>query len=232
MSNSPLQPPGTVSQRGLLSLAMLLFSVGGLTIAMLAGLRLVFDIFTVGLMESIASLEGLITKVIVVGLAYFVGWLTAMVAIRVFGNLVLPFIINLFIWGMLIGVCTLYLLILQRLYIQAYDFPRFVAYVAIMGAALAGMVGLHLIIEGHDLRPLAIPLLIINLIQLGLIVFRYVFAADARPAFLINDLIFFGGMAAFSIFMLAHIGILQPLRTRFTNYFDRNSRAIRTEDYE
>ena len=229
MSNSPLQSHGGVSQRGLLSIAMLLFSVGGLTIAMLAGLRLVVDIFTVGLM---ASLDGLAIKVIVSGLAYLVGWVTSMLAIRVYGNLVLPFIINIFIWGCLIGICTLYLLILQRLYIQAYDMPRFIAYLAVMAAALVAMIGLHFIIEGYDLRPLALPLLIINLIQLGLIVLRYVFTADAKSVYLINDLIFFGAMAAFSVFMLAHIGLLAPFRRRLTNYFDRNSKAIRTDDYE
>jgi hypothetical protein len=226
MSNSPLSS-GSISQRGLLSIAMLLFSVGGLSIAMLAGAKMVFDIFDVGLLN---ALNGLVIKVIVIGVAYFVGWATSMLAIRVYGNLVLPFIINLFIWGCLIGICTLYLFILQRLYNQEYDLPRFIAYVLIMAAALGAMVGLHLILEGHNLRPLSLPLLIINLFQLGLIVLRYVFTPDAKPGYLINDLIFFGGMAAFSIFMLAHIGLLAPLRMRLTNYFDRNSVAIRTED--
>ncbi len=227
MNNSPLQSHGTISQRGLLSIAMLLFSVGGLAIAMLAGLKMVYDVFTVGLLN---SLDGMGIKVIVVGLAYLVGWATSMLAIRVYGNLVLPFIINIFIWGCLIGICSLYLLILQRLYIQAYDLPHFVAYLAIMGAALGAMVGLHLILEGHNLRPLSLPLLIINLIQLGLIVLRYVFTPDAKPAYLIYDLVFFAAMTAFTIFMLAHIGLLAPLRLQLTNYFDRNSKAIRTEE--
>lgn len=229
MSNSPLQSHGTVSQRGLLSISMLLFSLGGLTIAMLAGAKLVYDILDVGLIN---SLDGLLIKVIVIGLAYLVGWTTAMLAIRVYGNLVLPFIINLYIWGSLVGICSLYLLILQRLFNQQYDTSRFIAYVLIMGAGLASLVGLHLIIEGHDLRPLAIPLMIINLIQLGLIVLRYVFTPDVRPGYLIFDLIFFAGMTAFSVFILAHIGLLAPVRTRLANYFDRNSVAIRTEDQE
>lgn len=227
MSIPPLQSHGSISQRGLLSISMLLFSVGGLTIAALAGAKLVFDILSVGLMN---SLDGLFIKVIVVGLAYLVGWATAMLAIRVYGNLVLPFIINLFIWGFLIGICSLYLLFLQRLYNQQYDEFRFVAYLSIMVAAVVGMVGLHLILEGHNLRPLAIPIMIINLIQLGLIVFRYVFTPDAKPIYLINDLIFFAAMTAFSIFMLAHIGLLRPLRMWIANYFDRNSTAIRGED--
>jgi hypothetical protein len=227
MNIPPLQSHSNVSQRGLLSIAMLLFSVGGLMIAFLAGTKLVFDILRFGIWE---TLDGIVIKVIVVGLAYLVGWAASMLAIRVYGNLVLPFIINIFIWAMLIAICSLYLLILQRLYNQQYDEFRFVSYVAIMGAAMLGLVGLHLILEGHNLRPLALPLLIINLIQLGLIVFRYVFTPDAKYIFLINDLIFFAVMTAFSLFMLAHIGLLAPLRTRLTYYFDRNSVAIRTED--
>ena len=167
-----MQSHGSVSQRGLLSISMLMFSVGGLGIAMLAGAKLVFDIFDVGLWE---SLDGLVIKVIVVGLAYLVGWGASMLAIRVYGNLVLPFIINLFIWGILIGICTLYLMILQRLYNQQYDLLHFMAYVAVMASAAAAMIGLHLVLEGHDLRPLAIPILVIVFIQLGLIVLRYVF---------------------------------------------------------
>jgi hypothetical protein len=222
-----MQSHGSVSQRGLLSISMLLFSVGGLGIAMLAGAKLVFNIFDVGLWE---SLDGLVIKVIVVGLAYLVGWVAAMLAIRVYGNLVLPVILNLFIWGILIGLCTLYLLILQRLYNQQYDLLHFMAYVAVMAGGAAAMIGLHLILEGHDLRPLSIPILIIVFIQLGLIVLRYVFTSDAKPAYLIFDLIFFLGMAAFSGFMLAHIGLLGPARRQITYYFDRNGRVIQTED--
>ena len=163
---------GRPSQRALLSLLMLLLSIGALTFALLGGAKLVLDIFSMGLLNSLA---GISTKAIVVGLAYAVGWLGAMVAIRVYGNLVLPFIINIFIWGCLIGICSLYLLILQRLYMQAYDMQHFLAYLLIVITGLGAMVGLHLIIEDHDLRPLAIPLLVISMIHLGLIVFRYVF---------------------------------------------------------
>jgi len=216
-----------LSQRGMFSLLMLLASIGALTFALLGGARLVLDIFSVGLIN---SLSGLPTKVVVVSLAYAVGWTTAMIAIRVYGNLVLPFIINFFIWGCLIGVCALYVLILQRLYMQEYSLTKYWAYLIIMAAGLGAMVGLHLILEGHDLRPLSIPLLIICMIQLGLIVFRYVFTATAKPTYLWEDLLFFLVMGGFGYLMLAHMGLLTPLRTRLTNYFDRNSKVIRTEE--
>ena len=215
-----------LSQRGMLSLLMMLGSVGALTFALLGASKLILDIFGAGLMN---SLNGISTKVLVVALAYGVGWMTAMIAIRVYGNLVLPFIINFLIWGCLIGVCALYVLILQRLYDQAYDLPHYFAYLMIVAAGLAAMVGLHLIVEDHDLRPLSIPLLIISLIHLGLIVFRYVFTV-ANPTFLWKDLLFFLVMAGLAYLMLAHIGLLKPLRLQLTNYFDRNSKVIRTEN--
>jgi hypothetical protein len=210
----------------MLSLLMMLGSVGALGFALLGGSKLVLDIFGVGLLNSLGTLP---TKAFVVGLAYLVGWVTAMIAIRVYGNLVLPFIINFLIWGCLVGVCALYVLILQRLYDQSYDLTHYFAYLMIVAAGLVAMVGLHLIIEDHDLRPLSIPLLIISLIHLGLIVFRYVFTA-ASPAYLWKDLLFFLIMGAFAYLMLAHIGLLKPLRKQLTTYFDRNSKVIRTEN--
>lgn len=215
-----------LSQRGMLSLLMMLGSVGALGFALLGGSKLVLDIFGAGLINSLSTLP---TKAFVVGLSYVVGWMTAMIAIRVYGNLVLPFIINFLIWGCLIGVCALYVLILQRLYDQAYDLTHYFAYLMIVAAGLVAMVGLHLIIEDHDLRPLSIPLLIISLIHLGLIVFRYVFTA-ADSTYLWKDLLFFLSMAAFAYLMLAHIGLLKPLRMQLAAYFDRNSKAIRTEN--
>ena len=223
----PSRNGNKLSQRGLFSILMLFASVGALGFALLGGAKLVLDIFSAGLMN---SLNGLSTKALVVGLAHAVGWLTAMVAIRVYGNLVLHFVIKFFTWGCLIGVCALYVLILQKLYDQAYDWTHYWAYLIIVATGLGAMVGLHLIIEGHDLRPFSIPLLIISMIQLGLIVFRYVFTTDADPGYLWGDFLFFISMGAVSFLMLAHIGLLEPLREQLTNFFDRNSKVIRTQD--
>jgi hypothetical protein len=210
----------------MLSILMLFASLGALTIALIAGARLIFDILGAGLENSLPTLP---TKALVIGLAYGVGWITAMIAIRVYGNLVLPFIINFMIWGCLVGVCALYLLVLYRMYDQTYNLLRFWAYLTIVASGLGAMVGLHLILEDHDLRPFSIPLLVICMIHLALIVFRYVFTV-ANPGYLWTDLLFFIAMASFGYLMLAHIGLLSPLRRQLTNYFDRNSRMIRTED--
>src|SRR5512135_3668045 len=87
-------PRNRLSQRGMFSILMLLASMIALGFALLGGAKLIFDIFSASLQDSLDSPAGLGAKILVVGLAYFVGWLTAMIAIRVYGNLVLPFAIN------------------------------------------------------------------------------------------------------------------------------------------
>ena len=234
-SSPPTQPRNghghtghKVSQRGLLSIAMLLICIGGLGIAALGGVKIVFDILGD---KSDVSVAVVFVQVIVIALAYAVGWFTAMVAIRVYGNLVLPILIKIFTWGCLVAVCYLYVEILKRMYAQPDEFASFFKYLVVMAGGLSALVGLHLIIEDHDLRPFSLPILLISLVQLGLIVFRYVFdTEDVNPGFLWKDLVFFFMMITVSVSMLAHWGILEPFRTRLTNYFDRNSTSIRTQD--
>jgi hypothetical protein len=234
MSNSNHLPPTQprtgnghkVSQRGLFSLAMLLLSVGGLGFAMLGGTKMVFDLL--GEQPNPASI---VTQAVVVGLAYFVGWTTAILAIRVYGNLILPILINWFTWGGLAAVCYLYIEIMRRMYGQPDDLGRFIKYLVVMTGGIGGLLGLHLINEDHDLRAFSIPLLLLNLTHLGLIMFRYVFdAAGAKPSFLWKDVVFFLYMTTASLAMLTHLGLLDPLRKGITNYFDRNSTSIRTND--
>lgn len=232
-NHPPTQPRNgngrRVSQRSSLSMVMLLVSIGALAISLSGGIKLVSDIFGESGLNN-DSLAGILPKVLVVVIAYGVGWLTAMIGIRVYGNLLLPSLINWFTWGCLAGVCILQALVLQRLYEQGYNMLHYAAYLCVVGAGLAAMVGLHLIIEDHDLRPFSIPLLIMSLIHLGLIVYRYVFKENPDPSYLVNDLLFFFAMSVFAILMLAHWGILGPVRSQLTNYFDKNSTSIRPQD--
>lgn len=234
MSNSNHLPPTQprtgnghkVSQRGLFSLAMLLLSIGGLGFAMLGGTKMVLDIL--GEQPNPASI---VTQAVVVGLAYFVGWTTAILAIRVYGNLILPILINWFTWAFLAAFCYLYIEILKRMYSQPDDLGRFIKYLVVMTGGLGGLIGLHLIIEDHDLRAFSIPLLLLNLTHLGLIVFRYVFdTVGVKPSFLWKDVVFFLYMTTVSVAMLTHLGLLTPLRKQITNYFDKNSTSIRSND--
>jgi hypothetical protein len=234
MSQSNLFPPtpprngnGTkVSQRGLFSIAMLLLSIGGLGFAMLGGTKMVVDI-----LGERPNTTSAVTQIVVVGLSYAVGWVTAILAIRVYGNLILPILIKWFTWGCLAAVCFLYIEILKRMYVQPDDLGRFLKFLVVLAGGLGALIGLHLILEDHDLRPFSIPLLLISLTQLGLIVFRYVFDTQGvKTGFLWKDLVLFFCMTAVSVSMLSHLGLLDPLRKWITGYFDRNSTSIRSND--
>ncbi len=234
----PATPPPTfksnskISQRGLLSALTLILSLSALTVAMLGGARLILEIFSEGLFKQNPSV--LIAQAIVLGIAYFLGWLAAIVCIRVYNNLILPIIIQIYTWACLIAVDILYLKIIQKLYAQGYDVSHYLVYFMLMAAGLGALVGLHLILDGHDLRPYAPPLFAMCLVELGFIVFRYIFAVEEKLKdgylwYLFGDLFFLSIMITFSFLMLAHLGILTPLRKRLTGFFDRNSVVIRPE---
>lgn len=218
--------------RGIFSLLSLVISLGALSIALLGGAKLVIDVFSNegGLTGSLNKLDLWFTKATVLGIAYLFGWLVATVSIRVYSNLVLPILIRYYIWACLIAVCGLYIKILLKLFGQSYPLQSYIAYVIIMAASLLVIVGLHLIIEGHDLRPYSIPLFLISLVQMGLIVYRYIFVPNPNPRYLFADLFFFVGMLATSGLMLAHTGILNPLRNGITSFFNRNSKIIRSDN--
>jgi len=203
---------------------MFVGSLMALGVSMLAGAKMVSDL----LGENFNS-EGIETKIIVIGLAYAVGWITAVLATRVYGNLILPVLINWFTWFFLVAVCYLYLEIVQRMYTQPDELTRFIKYLFVMAGGLGALIGLHLIVEGHDMRPFSIPLLIISFIHLVLIVYRYVFAPEPKFEFLWKDLVFFFLMATVALLMLAHIGVLAPLRDQMTSFFDRYSNPIRSD---
>lgn len=226
----PTQPRNgrKVSQRGLLSIAMLILSMGAFGIAALAAVKMIVDVF--GDKADIPVVV-VFVQIVVVGLAYAVGWVTAMVAIRVYGNLILPTLIKWCTVGCLLAVCYLYLAILKRMYDQPENIGTFIKYLLVLAGGLGALIGLHLIVEDHDLRPFSVPLLLISLSQLGLIVFRYVFdTADVRASFLWEDLVLFFMMSSVSVSMLAHWGLLEPLRQQLTHFFDSRSRVMRSQD--
>ncbi len=214
------------SENGLLSAVMSLLSLSALTVAMLGGARLLIDIFAEGLAKGIPHFWA---KAVVLVLAYIFGWVTGLLSIRVYNNKILPIIIKIYTWGTIAAICLLYLMIIQRLYRQGYDSTHYWAYFVIISAALGALVGLHLIIEGLDLRLYSVPLLIVCLVQVAFIVMRYVFTDDADSRYLLADLFFLTTMVTASGLMLAHIGFLSPFRRWLKHFFDQNSVVIRPD---
>lgn len=198
-----------VDMRGMLSLVTLLVSLAALTLSMGGAAKFVVDIFGDGLVN---SLDGLFVKLIVLGIAFFFGWVVGLSSIRIFGNLFYPFIIQIYAWACLFAVSILYLKIILKLYMQEYDMLHFWAYLLMLLGGLFVLICLHLLMEDHDLRPFAIPLLVISVIHLFVITIRYIFVPNPDGWMLFGDLTIFGVMILISALMLAHIGILSPLR--------------------
>ena len=197
----------------------MLVSLAALTVSMLGAAKLVFDVFDDGLAN---SLNSILVKVVVLGFAFFFGWGIGVVSIRGFGNLVYPIVVKIYAWACLAAVGILYIKVIQKLYMQAYDGLHFWAYLVMLLGGLFVLICLHLLVEGHDLRPFAIPLLVISVVQLFVIVYHYVFTADPNGWMLLGDFTIFIFMISLSALMLMHIGILSPLRAWIDAMFARS----------
>lgn len=154
------------------------------------------------------------------------GWGAGLVSIRAFGNLVYSYIINTYAWVTIVAVSFLYIRVIQKLYLQQYTGVKFWTYLAILLGGLLVLLFLHLLVEDHDLRPFAIPLLIISVVQLFFIIVRYVFTDDAQGWMVVGDFTIFLVMILLAVLMLMHIGIFSPLRERINRLF-RSGRHLR-----
>jgi len=205
-----------VDVRGMLSIITMLVSMASLSLSMLGASKFIFDVFDDGLVNSV---DGLLVKLIVLTFAFFFGWVVGLVSIRIFGNLVYPIIIQIYAWACLFAVSILYLKVIQKLYMQNYDGLHFWAYLLMLLGGLFVLICLHLMVEDHDLRPFAIPLLAISVIQLVTIIIRYVFVSNPNGWKLFGDFSIFGAMISISALMLMHIGVLSPLRDWINGLF-------------
>ena len=218
---TPNQPPsrknGRPSERGMLSVLLLLITSISLGIAMAGGAWIGFGVLQGG----IANQTGLIAKIIATGLAYGVGWIVGLFGIRMLGNLILPFFIKAYTWITLAGICVLQIAIISKLFKQAYSFEKFGMYVIMFGAGLLALIGLHLLIENQNMVLFSFPLLAISLAHLYLIVFHYVFipSENVKYEYLWGDAFFFLITAIVSTFMLAHLGILAGIRASIDQAF-------------
>jgi hypothetical protein len=209
----PVQKNGMPSERGTLNLVMTLMSMASLGIALLSGAW-----FAYGILEG--NKEGIFSKIMVVGLAYLVGWIVSVFGIRVLGNFVLPYIIRVLAWVVLCGIVGLQIIIISKLFRQEYQLENFIRYIVLCSAGLIALIGLHLLLEKHSLVLFAIPILLTSLAHLYLIVFHYVFVPNVKAEKVWGDIIFFFMTTGVSILMLAHFGILNGFRNFVDHTFN------------
>ncbi len=154
----PLHKNG-VDMRGMLRIVTMFISLTALSVSMLGAGILVINILGIGLA---GNLEGILVKMIVLGFSFLFGWVVGLVSIRAFGNMFYPFVIKIYAWVVLAAICILYIIVIQKLYMQEYDALHFWAYLVMLLGGLFVLLCLHLLVEDHDLRPFAIPLLVIS----------------------------------------------------------------------
>jgi len=136
--------------------------------------------------------------------------------------LILPFIIKGYALIILVGICALQIAIITRLFKQQYNINKFTLYLLMFGAGLVALVGLHLIIEKHNLIPFSIPILAISLMHLVLIVVHYVFLPleASQYRYIWGDAVFFLFTGVVSTLMLAHLGLLNGFRNGIDGIFN------------
>jgi hypothetical protein len=224
-SRPPSQPPtrrnGEPSQRGMLSVLVLIISLFSLGIALLGGAWVGTDVLARGMDNQV----GLVPKVLAIGLAYLVGWIISLFGSRILGNLLLPSLIRMYSYIVLAGICGLQFAIIYKLFLQNYTLFGFGKYLIMMSAGLLALIGLHLILENHSLVPYAFPIIAISLAHLFLTVIHYVFLENEEAKF-----VYFWGDLGFFIFtstvgglMVAHLGLLNGLRRWVGKIFNQKN---------
>jgi hypothetical protein len=203
-------------QQGMFGLVIFLISVLSIGVALLSGAWFSYGVLALDLKNDILA------KIIVVGLAYVIGWIFSAFGVRVLGNFWLPYVIQVYTWVVLGGIIVLQILIMSRLYQQEYQFSNYIRYLFMFGAGMAALVGLHLILEKHSLVPFGVFILLASLGHFYLIVYHYIFSTNVDSTKVWGDLIFFFVSTTVSLLMLAHFGMLKGLR----NFMDRKFTPI------
>jgi hypothetical protein len=209
-----------VDTRGMLSIVTMLFSVAAISIALFGGAKLIWDILDLG-QENVANIP---VKIVAMSFPFVFGWVVGLVSIRGFGNLTYPIILKVYAWGCLVAACFLYFKIILKLFEHDYTGPKFGTYILLLAGILFVVLCIHLLIEGHDLRPFALPLIIISVIHLFVIVFNFMFNDEAGNMLnLMGDFTVFLFMITVSGLMLMHLGIFTRVRKQISDLFSEKA---------
>ncbi|MCA2002963.1 MAG: hypothetical protein LDL51_13945 [Chloroflexi bacterium] len=205
-----------VDTRGMLSVVTMLFSLAAITIALFGGSKLIYDILERG-MENVNNIP---VKVIAISFPFVFGWVVGLVSVRGFGNAIYPPIIKIYEWGCLIAACFLYFKIIVKLFERDYTGQKFGTYILLLAGILFVLFCLHLLVEGHDLRPFAIPLIIISVVHMFIIVYNFIFNEETGGMLnLLGDFTIFLFMITASGLMLLHMGIFTRIREQIGALF-------------
>ena len=196
---------------------MTIISLLNLAIAMLSVVYVAFQFL---IEDNKAIREHILIIAFIIVLVYVLGWAIALVGIRRYHNSFISFFIKVYAWMILLGMVSLYLLIIKRIYGKEYGSSEFFKYTLLMWVAIAGLVGFHLLLKNHSLQSFSYPLLVACLYHLYLIVYHYIFAIDVGYARFFWDILFFFGIVAVGVLMLLHVGLLSIPRSLISHLFN------------
>ena len=218
---SAVRGNGQPSERGMLNVAIFLISSLSMGIALSGGAWIGYGV----LQNGSGNQPGLFARIAAAGLAYGVGWVVGLFGIRKLGNFILPLMIKIYAWVVMVGLSTLQIAIITKLFKQIYTPEKFFYYLVLFGAGILALIGLHLILENHNLVPFSFPLLVISLAHLYFIVFHYVFFPPEKVEYqyLWGDAIFFVITSIVGALMLAHFGMLSRIRDGIDRTFRENT---------
>jgi hypothetical protein len=217
-------PPPADNNDVALRYTMLVVSAIILGVALVSGGIMATSILVIN-----GSRDFLAYKLITLGLTYLIGWAIGLVGIRIYNTILLPLVIEIYAWLTLAGISGMYMVVIYKLLLQKYELINFLKYVTILGMGFVALIGLHLLLENHNFRVFAIPLLINGMCHLYLIVFHYVFLPVEIYDYLWGDLAILIGMGIVSGLMLAHVGMLNFLRGWVDSWFQKNESTTPTE---
>lgn len=206
-SRSAVKSDNNLSPLGASSSLVSAISVISMGAALISGAWFAYSVLVLELKNDI------LPKVIIVGVAYIIGWIFSAFGVRVLGNFWLPYVLRFYTWVVLSGIISLHVLIMFRLYRQEYELSNYIRYLFTFGAGMLALIGLHIILERHSLIPYGVFILLSSLAHFYLIVYHYLFTIDVRYEKVWGDLIFFFVTTGLSLLILAHFGMLNKLRT-------------------
>lgn len=189
-----------------------------LTITLVGGAKVLIDVLSQGF----DSTSALLAKVAALSIAFIVGWFASLFSIRALHNLILPFVIRLYILFVALAIASVYLRVVSKLLFQTFVGRQYLRYSVVLIGLFLVLAGLHLLIQGHNARLFSLPVLLANLLHLVTIVAHYVFLPESTPDYIVGDMYFFIFTLVLAVLIATNLPFLRPFQLWIDRYFPEN----------
>lgn len=189
-----------------------------LFLSMLGASKILWGILSGG-GPSIGLDEVMKARLLWLGILFATGWTISLFNIRVLHCLAQPVVIQFFLCFTLLGILAIYGRIIFRFYIEDPRPIDHLRYILAFSAGFAALISLHLLVEGHNLRPCGMPIAVLVFIHILLGGMHYVFRDNAQSHFAWADAGWLLAMGLMFFLITRHFGLLNPLRYLLNGLF-------------